>query len=58
MSNMHGRLRFITGMSSDVGHALPQAAFAEGHRVVGTLRDDAARGEFELLKLGPTPWAS
>ena len=52
MSNMQSKLFFITGVSSGFGRALAQAALDQGHRVVGTLRDDAARGEFELLGPG------
>ncbi|WP_374192489.1 oxidoreductase [Trinickia acidisoli] len=43
---------FITGVSSGLGRALAQAAIAGGHRVVGTLRDQTALGEFELLGPG------
>ncbi|WP_205417499.1 oxidoreductase [Trinickia diaoshuihuensis] len=42
----------ITGVSTGLGRALAQAAIADGHRVVGTLRDQAALGEFELLGPG------
>ncbi|WP_410015644.1 oxidoreductase [Sodalis sp. C49] len=37
---------FITGVSSGFGHALAGRAMAAGHRVVGTVRGDAARREF------------
>ncbi|WP_425452706.1 oxidoreductase [Trinickia dinghuensis] len=46
------KLFLITGVSSGFGRALAQQALAEGHRVVGTLRDQAALGEFELLGPG------
>jgi NAD(P)-dependent dehydrogenase (short-subunit alcohol dehydrogenase family) len=42
-------LILITGVSSGFGRALAQAALAAGHRVVGTVRNDAARAEFERL---------
>ena len=42
----------ITGVSSGFGRALADAALAEGHRVVGTLRDEAARAEFDREKPG------
>ncbi|HEY0178892.1 MAG TPA: oxidoreductase [Dokdonella sp.] len=38
---------FITGVSSGFGRAIAAAALQAGHRVVGTLRDDRARAEFE-----------
>jgi NAD(P)-dependent dehydrogenase (short-subunit alcohol dehydrogenase family) len=43
---------FITGVSSGFGRALSEAALAEGHKVVGTLRNEEARQEFEALKPG------
>jgi NAD(P)-dependent dehydrogenase (short-subunit alcohol dehydrogenase family) len=46
------RLFFITGVSSGFGRAIASAALAAGHRVVGTLRDDAARAQFEALAPG------
>lgn len=52
MSNTQSKLFFITGASSGFGHALAQAALAEGHRVVGTLRNQAAVGEFDLMSPG------
>ena len=42
----------ITGVSSGLGRAVAQAALARGHRVVGTLRDEAARQGFERLEPG------
>jgi len=41
---------FITGVSSGFGRALTEAALADGHRVVGTLRQEQARSEFDQLK--------
>lgn len=38
---------FITGVSSGFGKALANEALAAGHRVIGTVRNDAARLEFE-----------
>jgi len=40
---------FITGVSSGFGHALAQQALADGHRVIGTVRTDAALQAFEAL---------
>jgi NAD(P)-dependent dehydrogenase (short-subunit alcohol dehydrogenase family) len=48
---MAGKLIFITGVSSGLGRALALEALAAGHRVVGTVRSEAAVAEFE--KLGP-----
>jgi NAD(P)-dependent dehydrogenase (short-subunit alcohol dehydrogenase family) len=52
MSSTHSKIFFITGVSTGFGRSLAQAALAEGHRVVGTLRDQTALGEFELLGPG------
>ena len=38
---------FITGISSGFGKALASEAFAAGHRVIGTVRSESARTEFE-----------
>ncbi|MFL6627195.1 MAG: oxidoreductase [Vitreoscilla sp.] len=38
---------FITGVSSGFGRAIANAALAAGHQVVGTVRNEAARAEFE-----------
>jgi NAD(P)-dependent dehydrogenase (short-subunit alcohol dehydrogenase family) len=46
------RILFITGVSSGLGRAFATEALAAGHRVVGTLRDEAARAQFEALKPG------
>jgi len=43
---------FITGVSSGLGRALAEEALAAGHRVVGTVRDEKARTEFERIKPG------
>ena len=40
---------FITGVSSGFGRALAQEALASGHRVVGTVRSEQARRDFEAL---------
>ena len=42
----------ITGVSSGFGRALAQEALAMGHRVVGTVRGEQARHEFEALASG------
>ncbi len=41
---------FITGVASGFGRALANAALQRGHRVVGTVRSEAAAAEFEA------PW--
>jgi NAD(P)-dependent dehydrogenase (short-subunit alcohol dehydrogenase family) len=46
------RLFFITGVSSGFGLALAKEALAAGHRVVGTLRNEEARVEFDRLSPG------
>ena len=43
---------FITGVSTGFGRALAEAAIADGHRVVGTLRDETARAAFDALSPG------
>jgi NAD(P)-dependent dehydrogenase (short-subunit alcohol dehydrogenase family) len=42
----------VTGVSSGFGRALAQAALARGDRVVGTLRQEAQRAEFDALAPG------
>ncbi len=42
-----GKTIFITGVSSGFGRALAITALAAGHRVIGTLRTEEARREFE-----------
>lgn len=44
-----GKTLLITGVSSGFGRALAQEALATGHRVVGTVRHEQARREFEAL---------
>jgi NAD(P)-dependent dehydrogenase (short-subunit alcohol dehydrogenase family) len=39
----------ITGVSSGFGRALAQEALAAGHRVIGTVRSEASKREFEAL---------
>jgi NAD(P)-dependent dehydrogenase (short-subunit alcohol dehydrogenase family) len=43
---------FITGVSTGFGRALAEAALDQGHKVVGTLRNEQARIEFDALKPG------
>jgi NAD(P)-dependent dehydrogenase (short-subunit alcohol dehydrogenase family) len=43
---------FITGVSSGFGRAIANAALAAGHQVVGTVRDEVARAEFEAQLRG------
>jgi NAD(P)-dependent dehydrogenase (short-subunit alcohol dehydrogenase family) len=40
---------FITGVSSGFGRALAQKALAAGHRVVGTVRSEQSKLDFEAL---------
>ena len=40
---------FITGVSSGLGRAMAQAGLQRGHRVIGTLRKEEQRSEFEAL---------
>ena len=47
MSNV--KTLFITGVSSGFGRALAQVALNRGYRVVGTVRNAAAKAEFENL---------
>ncbi len=42
----------ITGVSTGLGRALAEAALAEGHRVVGTVRNEGALAQFEHLAPG------
>jgi NAD(P)-dependent dehydrogenase (short-subunit alcohol dehydrogenase family) len=49
---MDTRLILITGVSSGFGRALAQEALLAGHRVVGTVRNDAALPAFEALAPG------
>ncbi|WP_295567922.1 oxidoreductase [uncultured Stenotrophomonas sp.] len=46
------RLLLITGVSSGLGRALAQQALLAGHRVVGTVRNETARQDFEALAAG------
>jgi len=43
------KIIFITGVSSGFGRALAREALAAGHRVVGTVRSEPARQDFEAL---------
>ncbi|MFC0267933.1 oxidoreductase [Kushneria aurantia] len=42
----------ITGVSSGLGRSIALEALARGHRVVGTLRQEEQRAEFEALEPG------
>ncbi len=46
------KLFFITGVSSGFGRALAEEALSAGHRVVGTLRNEQAKAEFDALAPG------
>ncbi|WP_244851707.1 oxidoreductase [Caballeronia sp. SL2Y3] len=43
------RILLITGVSSGFGRALAQEALAAGHRVIGTVRSEQAKQDFEAL---------
>ena len=43
------KILLITGVSSGFGRALAQEAIAAGHRVIGTVRSEDAKREFEAL---------
>ena len=43
---------FITGVSSGFGRALAEAVLAKGHKVIGTVRQEAAKAPFEALSPG------
>jgi NAD(P)-dependent dehydrogenase (short-subunit alcohol dehydrogenase family) len=49
---MTKKILFITGVSSGLGRALAEEALAAGHRVIGTLRAEAACAEFDAIKPG------
>lgn len=42
---------FITGVSSGFGNALAQEALAAGHRIIGTVRSEAALRAFQALSV-------
>lgn len=42
---------FITGVSSGFGNALAREALAAGHRVIGTVRNEAALQAFQALSV-------
>jgi len=52
MSHTPRKTFLITGVSSGFGRAFAEAALNDGHRVVGTVRGDAARQAFEALAPG------
>ncbi|WP_250536774.1 oxidoreductase [Caballeronia sp. AZ10_KS36] len=43
------RILLITGVSSGFGRALAEEALAAGHRVIGTVRSEQAKQDFEAL---------
>src|ERR1700761_9642736 len=50
MSNQ--KIFLITGISSGFGRAFARAALSAGHMVVGTVREESARRNFELESPG------
>jgi NAD(P)-dependent dehydrogenase (short-subunit alcohol dehydrogenase family) len=49
---MTKRTFFITGVSTGLGRALAEEALKAGHRVIGTVRKEEARADFERIKPG------
>jgi NAD(P)-dependent dehydrogenase (short-subunit alcohol dehydrogenase family) len=49
MSKSTGQVFLITGVSSGFGRAFAEAALAAGNIVIGTVRSEAAKAEFEKL---------
>jgi NAD(P)-dependent dehydrogenase (short-subunit alcohol dehydrogenase family) len=47
---MNNKIILITGVSSGFGRAFAEAALAEGHTVIGTVRNEDARKEFETIE--------
>lgn len=52
MSNSTNMNFLITGVSSGLGRAFAEAALKAGHTVIGTVRNDAAKKDFENLATG------
>lgn len=52
MSNSTNMNFLITGVSSGFGRAFAEAALKAGHTVIGTVRNDAAKKDFENLATG------
>ena len=48
--SMTKKIILITGVSSGFGRAFAEAALAEGHTVVGTVRNENAQKEFEAIE--------
>ena len=49
MNDSDKKIFLITGVSSGFGHAFAKAAVAAGHMVIGTVRNEAARKQFETM---------
>jgi NAD(P)-dependent dehydrogenase (short-subunit alcohol dehydrogenase family) len=49
MSKSTGQVFLITGVSSGFGRAFAEAALTAGNTVIGTVRSEAAKAEFEKL---------
>src|SRR3984957_6486700 len=47
---MNNKIILITGVSSGFGRAFAEAALAEGHTVIGTVRNEDAGKEFETIE--------
>jgi NAD(P)-dependent dehydrogenase (short-subunit alcohol dehydrogenase family) len=52
MRNKKARIFLITGVSSGFGRAFAQAALADGHTVIGTVRSETGKQAFEALATG------
>ncbi|HTH96459.1 MAG TPA: SDR family NAD(P)-dependent oxidoreductase, partial [Stellaceae bacterium] len=49
MNASHPKTFLITGVSSGLGKAFAKGALAAGHRVIGTIRQEAAARDFRAL---------
>ncbi|AKV04257.1 Short-chain dehydrogenase/reductase SDR [Labilithrix luteola] len=52
MSKLNNAVIVVTGVSTGLGRAFAEAALAEGHQVIGTVRSEEARAAFEALLPG------
>ena len=46
---MMNKIILITGVSSGLGRAFAEAALTDGYTVIGTVRNEDARKEFETI---------
>jgi len=52
MGKLSNAVIIVTGVSTGLGRAFAEAALAEGHQVIGTVRSEEARASFEALAPG------